>query len=519
MKKRKLLVGLLSIFMLTAALGVAGCEGVDGKDGKSAYQIWLDLGNTGTEEDFLAWLKGDQGEKGEDGLIPFIGENGNWWIGDIDTGIGATGEQGPQGDKGEKGDQGESAVDHDGTEGLEFYPINDTECAVSVGKAQLLKEIVIPSKYKGYTVATVNGQSIGGGFASCTNLEKITLPDTIMSIGDDAFWFCSSLTNVVIPDSVTSIGEAAFAGCSSLTSVVFGDSVTSIGERAFAGCSSLTSVVIPDGVTSIGWCAFDNCSSLTGVYITDIAAWCNISGLYNLTDYGSSSKSLYLNNELVRELVIPDGVTSIGYKAFEYCSSLTSVVIPDSVTSIGEAAFQYCSSLTSVVIPDSVTSIGSSAFDNCSSLQYNEKNGLKYLGNSNNPYLYLAGVEDKTITTATIDNNCKFIGDDAFDYCDSLTSVVIPDSVTSIGDGAFWFCSSLTNVVIPDSVTSIGGAAFAGCSSLTSVVIPDGVTSIGYYAFEYCYSLTIYCEAESQPSGWASYWNCSNRPVVWGYQG
>jgi len=91
--------------------------------------------------------------------------------------------------------------------------------------------------------------------------------------------------------------------------------------------------------------------------------------------------------------------------------------------------------------------------------------------------------------------------------------------VTSIGSSAFYYCESLTKVVIPDSVTSIGNYAFNSCYSLTKVVIPDSVTSIGNYAFEDCYSLTIYCEATSEPSGWFSYWNYSNRPVVWGYTG
>ena len=188
-------------------------------------------------------------------------------------------------------------------------------------------------------------------------------------------------------------------------------------------------------------------------------------------------------------VVIPDSVTSIGDSAFYNCSLLTSVVIGDSVTSIGDRAFSGCTSLTSVEIPNSVTSIGGSAFSGCNKLNYNVKDGLKYLGNSANKYLYLAAVST-SITTANIDINCKFIGRSAFLNCSSLTSVEIPDSVTSIGDSAFYSCSSLTSVVIPDSVTSIGSYAFSWCDSLTSVVIPDSVTSIGDYAFSNCSSLT-----------------------------
>ena len=445
--------------------------------------------------------------------------------------------------------------------------------------------------------------SIGSSaFRYCSSLTSVVIPDSVTSIGSSAFGYCSSLTSVVIPDSVTSIGEGAFAGCSSLTSVVIPDSVTSIDSYAFAQCNSLTSVVIPDSVTSIGsyafaWCnrltsvvipdsvtsigssAFDNCSSLKYniegnlkylgnssnpyVYLADTtstsitfakindnckfigyAAFAGCSSLTSVvipdsvTSIGSSA---FGHCSSLTSVVIPDSVTSIGSSAFGYCSSLTSVVIPDSVTSIGSSAFSNCSSLTSIVIPDSVTSIGSSAFDNCSSLKYNIEGNLKYLGNSSNPYVYLADTTSTSITSAKINDNCKFIGYEAFYYCSSLTSVVIPNSVTSIGEGAFEDCNrltsvvipnsvisigdfafnncdSLTSVVIPNSVTSIGRGAFNDCGSLTSVVIPESVTYIGSEAFYGCDSLTIYCKAKSKPINWSYNWN-ARRPVVWGYTG
>ena len=283
------------------------------------------------------------------------------------------------------------------------------------------------------------------------------IPDSVTSIGEQAFMGCTSLTSVTIPDSVTSIGGAAFLDCTSLTSVTIPDSVTSIGEYAFAKCRSLTSVTIPNGVTSIEEHTFDYCTSLTSVTIPD--------SVTNIGEYA------FAHCTSLTSVTIPDSVTSIGHGAFYYCKSLTSMTIPDSVTSIGHSAFESCKSLTSVTIPDSVTSIGKQAFYDCTSL-----------------------------TSVTIPNGVTSIGEYAFAHCTSLTSVTIPDSVTSIGYEAFYNCRSLTSVTIPDSVTSIGSYAFSGCSSLTSVTIPDSVTSINNDAFYDCTSLTdvYYAGSEAQ---------------------
>jgi len=352
-----------------------------------------------------------------------------------------------------------------GAEGLEYYPISDTECAVSVGKAQMMKEIVIPSKYKQYTVTIINGSSVVGGFANCAYLEKITIPDSVTQIGDGAFSGCSSLTSVTIPDSVTSIGNSAFYGCGSLTSItipfvgakkdgtenthfgyIFGAS--SYSDNKDDVPSSLKTVVITGG-SSIGEDAFAYCSRLTSI-------------------------------------AIPNSVTSIGEYAFRGCSSLTSVTIPNNVTSIERYAFSGCSSLTSVTIPNSVTSIGEDAFFGCSSL-----------------------------TSITVPNSVTSIERYAFSGCSSLTSITIGNSVTSIGGSAFRGCSSLTSITIPNSVTSIGFSAFSGCSSLESITIPSSVKYIDDLAFYECDNLTIYCRASSKPSGWSGWWNDGNCPVYW----
>ena len=349
---------------------------------------------------------------------------------------------------------------------------------------------------------------------------------------DESYYIVSGIgtataKDIVIPSiyndlPVAAIGDMAFYGCTSLTSIIIPDGVTSIDYAAFNSCSSLESVTIPDRVTFMGFAAFENCSSLKSVYITDIAAWCGIEfdGLY--ANPLCSAGNLYLNGELVTELVIPEGVTSIGIFAFTNCTSIESITIPDSVTSIGYGAFI------------------------CPSLEYNEYGNTLYLGNQNNPYFALIALnaasckingdtkiaadgafspiyttienisvdEDNEYFTAVdgilFDKDCKIlicypagknsttytipdgiisIGNWAFSWCESLESITIPDSVTYIGDAAFSVCSSLKSITIPDNVTSIGFNTFTNCSSLSSITIPDSVTYIGMEAFLYCTSL------------------------------
>ncbi|MDY2683380.1 MAG: leucine-rich repeat protein [Eubacteriales bacterium] len=328
-----------------------------------------------------------------------------------------------------------------------------------------------------------------------------------------------------------------------------GCNVTSIGSYVFNDCTSLTSVTIPDSVTSIGGSAFGNCNNLQDIYITDIAAWCNISGLNYLMAYGSSNKKLYINNELVTSITIPNGVTEIPSYAFSKCSSLTSVTIPDSVTSIGDYAFYNCTGLTSITIPESVTSIGDYAFYNCTGLtSITIPESVTSIGRAT--FYNCSG-----LTSVTIGNGVTSIGNYAFQGCTGLTSITIPNSVTSIGDDAFYDCTGLTSVTIGGKVTSIGESAFSwctglttvnwnavacttagssnypmfkncskltiinigdkvttipsyafyGCSSLTSIMIPDGVTSIGDRAFSGCSGLTSITIPNSVTSigGWA----------------
>ena len=373
--------------------------------------------------------------------------------------------------------------------------------------------------------------------------ESITYSGTtysVTSIGDNVFWGCSGLTSVTIPNSVSYIGKYAFASCSGLTSVTIPNSVSYIGKYAFASCSGLTSVTIPNSVSYIGEAAFGGCSGLTSVTVD------KNNGTYDSRDNCNAIIETSTNKLIVgcKNTTIPNSVTSIGDRAFEGCSGLTSVtipnsvsyigkyafascsgltsvtvdknngtydsrnncnaiietstnklivgcnntIIPNSVTSIGEFAFSDCSGLTSVAIPNSVTSIGESAFARCSGLtSVTIPNSVTSIGSWT--FYGCSGLTSVTFNA----EKCTYMGSDSFPVfndCINLTTLNIGNKVTTIPNSAFRDCSGLSSVTIPNSVTSIGDYAFSSCSGLTSVTIGNSVTSIGDYAFSSCSGLT-----------------------------
>ena len=371
----------------------------------------------------------------------------------------------------------------------------------------------------------------------------------VKTIADNAFYDNDTITSVTIPNSVTTIGSGAFYSCSNIERVTFGDNsqLTSIGDSAFSHCSSLTSTYIPNNVTTIGNQAFSNCSSLTSIYIPSSVITIGddtFSGCSNLitVTFGGNSQltsiedNTFRNCSSLTSIYIPNSVTTIGSNAFSGCSNLTIVTIGENsqLATIGKEVFSYCSSLTSIYIPSSVTKVGNDAFSNCSNLiiycevdtklegwsnYWNNSNCLVIWNSYKGIYGNLNGLEYATCYDEYGNLYIVITG-----YNGSNTNVVIPEYINidgkdiivkEVSNTAFRDNINITSINIPSSVTVIGERVFYNCSSLTLIYIPSSVTSIGNDAFSNCSNLTIYCEATSQPSGWSSTWNSSNRTVVW----
>lgn len=327
-------------------------------------------------------------------------------------------------------------------------------------------------------VTTAYYSAIGKNmFSGCTALEEVTV--YAPSVGESAFRSCTALKKVTFADDelgrtlVFTIGDRAFYRCSNLTEVNFnGLNVRRIGEQAFADCEKLATMTLPAGDTTYGDQAFAG----TGVAFTASGS-CIVE---NGAVYSSDGKTLLIAPKTISSsFALKDGITGIGAYAFSssaFEDGAKSFVIPETVTSIGEGAFAhtnlnsvtfnsavkeipdyafYGSSLEAVTIPAAVTSIGASAFE----------------GNTG-----LASV------TFEEGSELKSIGDEAFKYCQSLTSITLPDGASVMGSRVFYSCDSLTEATLP-SVTSLGSETFWLCLKLTKVAFGENATTTGDYTF------------------------------------
>lgn len=351
--------------------------------------------------------------------------------------------------------------------------------------------VEIPERVEGYPVTKIKSFA----FRRALNQESLSLPNTIKSIGGNAFSGCT-IHDLFIPASVSKVGTPAFQNseiysiivdkdnilydsrnnCNSIidtsnNELIAGsanstipDTITTIGEAAFNMCLALRELIIPQSVTRIGEHAFGMC-----LYLEKVSIASSIIG-----------ENAFSQCENLKEVLFSDSVTKIRKGAFRNCRSLKEVIIPSSVTMIEEGAFEGCSSLERIVIPDSIEEIGGNTFSACENLKEVQiPNSIKKIDAF--AFSYCENLEKVTIS-----NSVEKIGASAFFGCKSLKSMVIPEFVEEIEENTFNGCENLKEVQISNSVKRIGVNAFRGCKALERVVIPDSVIFIGLSAFLGC---------------------------------
>lgn len=279
-----------------------------------------------------------------------------------------------------------------------------------------------------YALASINLPSTitnidGAAFSDCRSLTSITLPEGIPTIGDWFFDNCTGLTEIVIPSSVTTIGQSAFSGCYNLQSVMLPEGLTSIGRSAFMHCNAFTSVIIPASVTTIENSAFAQCPNVTSIVVAEGNEKYDSRNNCNAIIETASNKVV----AGCKNTVIPESVTTIGDRAFYYCTQLTSIVIPEGVTTIEESAFRSCTALTEITIPASVTSIGSYAFEECTSL-------TSVTALMQTPVAITSDVfSNRTNATLTVPFPTKYLYE-AADYWKEFREIVQMEGPVAVGD-------------------------------------------------------------------------------------
>ena len=305
-------------------------------------------------------------------------------------------------------------------------------------------ELVIPETLHDLTVTGINKNA----FANCTELTKITIPETVTTIEQSAFEGCAGLEEIILPDSVTSIGGSAFKNCTNLKKVVMSDNVTSIGGAAFSNCTNLADITISKNLTSLGTKVFAN----TPYY--DEENWEN--GLLYLDNYLIATKK-----SVSGEVVIKDGTTLMVSGAFSDNTAITKVTIPGSLSVVSGNAFYCCSKLEEVVLLEGVKELGKNSFWSCPKLAKMtipasmEKITSGAFGNTRVKELHYTGTVDQWVSIKfdSPGDNPLASAHTLYINGEALTEAVI--SAPVVNAYAFYDCDSLEKVTFTDSVVEI----------------------------------------------------------------
>lgn len=338
-------------------------------------------------------------------------------------------------------------------------------------------------------------------FKNCKNVTTVTFDQSgsldVESIGDYAFEGCSSLKTIIIPKYVSEMGSKVFQDCTNLESIRISASVSKIGSRMFAGCPNLKSIVVEEGNEKYD--SRENCNAIVETATNTLVCGTENSTIPStITAIGNGAFA----ETGLKNIVIPEGVTSIELQAFENCQDLESVTLPQSLKKLGYHVFAN-SGLTSLVIPEGITYLPQGTFNGCKNLETvtlpTTLETIEYNAFSNSG-----------LTSIFIPKGVTSISSTSFNYCGKLSTISVSDENTTydsrnncnaiIQTATNQILRGTSNTIIPNTATSIGDNAFNDINSLTSIVIPESVTSIGLYAFRFCNSLAeVVCKAKVAP--------------------
>lgn len=366
-----------------------------------------------------------------------------------------------------------------------------------------------------------------------TDLNKLvvgckgtTIPNSVTSIGESAFSDCTNLPSITIPASVTSIGEGAFMNCTNLASVtVYATTPPTLGDKAFFSCDGglqiyvfgdlvdtyqgatrwsdysgkITAMTNPNGTCGVAPNASDVRWVLTGTSPNYTLTIMKVGSTGAMEDYGGDDQPWYSNMGNISSIVIEDGVTRIGDYAFNGCNNanLTSITIPASVTSIGQDAFEDCTNLASVTFASGsqLTSIGPSAFTSTGLTTIEIPAKVTTIASST--FEQCSSLETVNFATGTLLTTIDFL---AFDGCTNLTSITLPNGIKTIGDGAFFDCTNL-NAVTLNSNPRIGADAFEGIkagATVTMNLTSNGPVDEKYWMTFYNENYNFQADANTQ---------------------
>ena len=344
------------------------------------------------------------------------------------------------------------------------YTVNDGKATITGLRDKTVTVAEIPETIDGYTVTAIADNA----FAFEKEITKVVIPNTVTTIGEKAFYNCWALAEVKLGDAVVSIGDDAFGFAKALKTIDIPDSVKTIGAEAFAR-SALTEISIGKDVAAIGDSAFLDCESLKAINVAaGNAVYSSKDGV--LFDKSGETLIQYPSAKEGTVYVVPDGVKTIGVKAFYQNAILEKVELSNSVISIEKAAFSY-SQIKNITLGNSLESIAEAAFERCTNLE-----------------------------NVTFPGTLKTIGKAAFYLCTSITEVVIPDSVTTIGKSAFQKDTGIKTVILGTGVKTIGAAAFGNNANLETfkVFSKEDITWNGYAVFDIALDgLTVYGYCDS----------------------